>query len=616
LYEDKPRAEKSFDEFQDDTEILLDRIGKLQQLYEKVVKIISTDPHPQKVVEEFIKQVDVKLSYLSGANTQIEKQTNKAKQTLSILEKAKERSLSEIQKELKVIEERFQLLNSQFVIQPLLNNTANALDMFTAVQSELVDIIGDIPDNSENLFSRETRNAAIERVKQRGNVLKLLNKDYDKELAKLDHFNNHKEKLDTTCPKCNHNFPYLINPLEVERIKAKLLELQVKIESVESNNKTDTEFIETATLYGQQIQRWRHIKSSTPLLSGWWGYLDDQNVFQSNPKHKTHWFVWLKEQLELQVKLESVYKSKQEKTNLIQKLQQVGIEDGFNSASDLKQAINQFGIDIELNTSRISQLQQTKKHYEDQLRAQKKLEEVTEKIKKLFNDSETLTKEGVHALRVSAYNEVIKETQRLLSDKRHHLHQLTNQQALLDQLTNQISEMELEEQAFATLANELSPKDGLVAEGLYGFIGQFFEDVNRIINRVWSYSMRLTSRLQENDAVELDYKFPVEIIKNEKIIIPDVNHGDGASKGQKEMIDMAFLVTAMSYLELDEFPLVLDEIGSAFDIEHKQKLMTLMKELVEQRLFPQILMVSHDFFQYTALRAQVVVLCDSNIKLR
>ena len=118
--------------------------------------------------------------------------------------------------------------------------------------------------------------------------------------------------------------------------------------------------------------------------------------------------------------------------------------------------------------------------------------------------------------------------------------------------------------ALALLVKELSPTDGLIAKSILYFLKDFTDEMNKVISKVWSYDMKVLACDLEGD--DLDYKFPV-IINNSEVI-EDVSK---VSSGMKDIIDLAFKITSMKYLNIENYPLFLDEFGRTFDVEHRLK---------------------------------------------
>jgi ABC-type hemin transport system ATPase subunit len=70
----------------------------------------------------------------------------------------------------------------------------------------------------------------------------------------------------------------------------------------------------------------------------------------------------------------------------------------------------------------------------------------------------------------------------------------------------------------------------------------------------------------------------------------------------------------MQYLGLADHPLFLDEFGRTFDPAHKHASIGIIKTLIDQNVFPQVFMISHDYYQYGGLaNSQIIVLNDLNV---
>jgi len=95
--------------------------------------------------------------------------------------------------------------------------------------------------------------------------------------------------------------------------------------------------------------------------------------------------------------------------------------------------------------------------------------------------------------------------------------------------------------------------------------------MNNIVNTIWTYDIEiLPCNIEEND---LTFRFPVIIngVKN----VPDVSKGSSAIK---DIIDLAFKITVMEFLNLLNYPLILDEIGSTFSPDHRIRLFNYIDE--------------------------------------
>ena len=84
----------------------------------------------------------------------------------------------------------------------------------------------------------------------------------------------------------------------------------------------------------------------------------------------------------------------------------------------------------------------------------------------------------------------------------------------------------------------------------------------------------------------------------------------------KEVIDLAFKVISMKYLNLESFPLFLDEFGCKLDEAHRKTAHHAMRELMRASNFSQVFIVSHYEESYASLTdCDITVLSDANLTL-
>ena len=131
----------------------------------------------------------------------------------------------------------------------------------------------------------------------------------------------------------------------------------------------------------------------------------------------------------------------------------------------------------------------------------------------------------------------------------------------------------------------LSPNKGIIGESINTTMNVILDRMNEIINKVWSYEIDiLPCDISEND---LTFRFPVKI--NGTKDIPDISKG---SSSIKDIIDLSFKITAMEFLGMLDYPLILDELGSTFSVSHRVSIYDFIDEL-SKGYFNQVFMISH-----------------------
>jgi len=183
------------------------------------------------------------------------------------------------------------------------------------------------------------------------------------------------------------------------------------------------------------------------------------------------------------------------------------------------------------------------------------------------------------------------------------------QQGIIDDITRKIEGLEQDKKLLELMVSHMSPTEGLIADGLMGFINAYIRQMNTMIRKIWAYPLVIKTEMKD----DIDYKFPMMIQSKTRKPVDDVSEG---SAGMQEVVNLAYRITAMKYLGLGGYPLALDEFAKTMDEAHKSNATDMIKSLLDQEGFSQLFMVSHDPHQYGALsNPQVCVICPKNITL-
>ena len=188
---------------------------------------------------------------------------------------------------------------------------------------------------------------------------------------------------------------------------------------------------------------------------------------------------------------------------------------------------------------------------------------------------------------------------------------LAGKQKQIELLENTVKSLEEERVVFQAIIEALNPQDGLIAEGLLGYIKIFLARLNGFIASIWSYPLIVhPSKVETGE--ELSYRFPITV-GHSNHLKPDVSLG---SDGIREIINLAFKFMVMKSLKLDNYPLYLDEPGRTFDAKHRENVIKLIERLAEEFPDNQIFLISHSFMEYSVLSDIVYcVISEDNIVL-
>ena len=158
--------------------------------------------------------------------------------------------------------------------------------------------------------------------------------------------------------------------------------------------------------------------------------------------------------------------------------------------------------------------------------------------------------------------------------------------------------------------NALSPTEGIIAKSINSFINVFLNEMNTIINSVWSYELTLLP-CQISESNDLDYLFAVKVADNKK----DIKDVAYLSTSMKDIVDLSFKIVFMKYMKLTHMPLMLDEFGVFMDDIHRNKVYDVIENLLSNN-FSQIYFTANFKSIYGRfVDSDINILDDKNLEL-
>lgn len=531
---------------------------------------------------------------------------NENQDKIRILQQAEQNTIDTLQSQIHSLESEKQTLLGKVFI-PLRSRALSALDSFTHVKDMLTEVFTTIPNNKDKRFSNDTLKAAKQalsdlQIKKQTAVEYISNKQ-----AQLKHLLSHKETQLISCVNCNHKFSLVYNEDTCKELESTLQAANAKLETINTEIKQTQSYIEECLEYSALYRQYTQITTSHPALNPYWDYIREHQILTNDPKSAIHLFNQFEQDLKLQVSIENLEEKIQKDKQLLDSLKNIGTDSLQSLLEANKQLYTKVGTTTDKIASKSAKLGLTNKL----IQRKKTIDALKATIEALLAQHEGYTKDYIETMRREALNALIRQLQSELGAKEHILHLAANQKSIIKNIEDQINELETDKEALSILINQLSPTDGLIAQGLLGFIKSFINQMNNFIEQVWAYPMTiLPCDVQDNESLDLDYKFLVKKNEDDKRP-PDVSK---CSRGMQEIINLSFKITAMKYLDLLNTPMYLDEFGAAMDSGHRSEVISLIKAFNEQKTFSQMFIVSHDVTQYNSLpNSEVCVLCDTNI---
>lgn len=473
------------------------------------------------------------------------------------------------------------------------------LNSIDAVQEELADVLRNIPNNSDIIYNKATvQQAREQRLEFKKEVEGFANR-VAKEEATLEHIAG---ACKTECPQCS--FSWLPGMSEGRRIAAEnaVVEFRQKLKDSTERLELTEKYLEDAGEFSKYFMRYRALVSNNPSLGPFWNAMLDANGINLEPH------VWLVQfgvfAKDARVWTEvAVLEQQIDKLNLT--CDALRKSSGTEQLSTRIETLNQ---KISSLTEQMITLEQSRGELVVMKQKAEQLIHMDTQLRQGYDKSVEAFNDYVVEMRDDSIAEMTRQYQSRLAFLNSKLSEKQTIQNLLGDMEKFRDEVELKQKANKLIADILSPKDGFIAEQMSGFITAFVEHLNAIIENVWTYQLEIQSCGLESG--ELNYRFPVRI--------DGAPHGPDdiyrTSKGQKEIINFAFVLVVMFYLRLTNYPLHLDELGATFDETHRLNVMNFIKDLVESKGFSQVFMISHYASSHGAFtQAEVMVIDASNI---
>lgn len=558
-----------------------------------------------------IEQIDLtildKQAYVNSLNMNIDSiclDIEKDQHTLDALQKANVDSFSDIDLIILDLHKQHIELSERIKLNINSSDPKHAYQAIMALQEQLTDICSSVQCDSR--ISRDNYISTLEqhqRLTQSistldNKQLQLLNKKKE-----LEHFRQHNQ---LECPNCSYIWykgydenVYQHTLAVIEAIAKKLIEENDLLKVIEIKIQKAKEFLELQKSFTSLINNWS-------ILKTFWDHILNLELFYSNPRQILNLIEDYKQDLQIQIQILDIEKNisdKQDLKALMSKNQELDLAKLKDRITDLNHKLYRANNQIKVTKSYLSKLH-------DYRKITLKIRDIETNIDNLLINYDNKSKELLDVYKREALNETINIVQLELNKKEQIISKIDIQKALVSNLESQITQLNDRAELLKIAIKELSPTEGLIAKGLTGFINHFVFLINSFIKRIWSYPLELIP-IVPDDNLDLDYKFSVRI--NDSFNISDINKG---STAMRQIIDLAFKLTSMHYLNITDAPVYLDEIGSNMDHAHKNAIFKTIESLVANSNYSQIFLISHYENSYGCLKnADVTVLCSNNIVL-
>ena len=482
-----------------------------------------------------------------------------------------------------------------------------ALSALNSIAPSLTELLTELPSNEDKRYSQ----SALDQLKQKLDQQQLAQQKTTGVLnhwvTQRSHMEAHRDKPELQCPKCQHTWHLGYEQDRYDRVLATIADTEALLDASKLEIAQTQLEIADIEQYASSYRDYVRSTRATPSLQPLWDHIQDLGLVSKSPRAVPALLEQFRHDLGLELQAKAVSLEIHELEALIESSAQLGDA----NLADSKAKLDNLTLQIEDLTHELGLQQQSVQDYSHYRKQLVDATALGERIRQLSVDLEQTNADLIEMTRRDTLNHCIRQLQYALARKEETLSAVSLQKGIVLDLEAQIAELTVQEEAAKQLVKQLSPTEGLIAEGLLGFIRSFTGQMNQIVRKIWSYPLVVKDcGISSESGAELDYKFPlvVQTVSNQ---VPDVSKG---SSGMHEIVNLSFKIVAMKYLGLSESPLFLDEFAARFDSAHKASATELIKNLLQQQPFTQLFMVSHDYGQYGALpNVEVCVICPNNI---
>lgn len=485
---------------------------------------------------------------------------------------------------------------------PIIANAA-----LESIHELLFSVFSEIPQNDNGQFTSAKNKEVKQIILNTKDLISKKENEIVYQQNKRSHMEAHKANGNVECPKCHHAWVIGYDEKVMAQYTARIETLSNEILELKKTITENEERVTSFEVYFNLYMDFSRCVKNWPALQPFWDFLLHNETVIKSPRVALLQLNQLKSDLLLELDASKHDQAIEEIRDLIKQAEQLGDA----NLNDVLERLAEVTQSVEKLTGMLNVLNG---HLSSRLAYRRQMAEVMatgEKIANMIDQAETATKDLIEMLRREAIQNCINALQLSLARKSEALQEMKLQKGIIADLEKTISEYAIRDETLKLMVKEMSPTDGLIAEGLLGFIRTFVKQMNALIRKIWAYPLEVQDcGIATDRGAELDYKFPI-MVQSRSNIVDDVKNG---SSGMQEVVDLAFKVVGMRYLGLAEAPLILDEFGASLDLEHRTAASACIKNLMDTQAFSQLFMISHYESGYGSFtNAQICVLDARNI---
>lgn len=497
-------------------------------------------------------------------------------------------------------------------LELIVNNPQAAQDAFESIEEALIEALTNLPSNQERRFGKgrlQALQADLFTIAEKRNRL---DGEIQRMQARKDHADDHRDTNLMTCPKCTHSWVTGVNEEQYKVLSAQLGEWKEQFKAQTKEQEQIDVDMKEIEAYFVQYRHFATYTKNVTILQPLWDHLLMAQLVLDSPLEAVNVIRIFKRDLQVDIELAAIDVKLAETKKLKEQAEEVGDANLAEVHAEMDRLTASLG-DLTAGVAKLQRALADYGEYRRQINAGMAMAEEVKRLYALVHDHQYA---HVEAFRRESIIYCINQVEQALALKQESLRNMKMQKAIVNELTIQVQRLTVKEEAAKIMVKALSPTNGLIAEGLLGFIRCYVGQMNTFIKNVWTYQFQVVPTGYDSEAgeqsSELDYKFKM-LVGSDENTVPDVAKG---STAQKEIVNMAFRMGAINYLGLNEMPLFFDEPGISMDMQHRVNIAAAIKHVMDNYNHSQMFLISHHIEWYGAFsNAQVCVMDKENIAI-
>lgn len=582
----------------------------VKELVRKFESIISENYEDALLTPEDIflekETTFTELKVIESKIEQISKLHASEQEILNSIEQNSVYSTETLDLDITRITQRIQSIKNSLSILKDINIDSSYLTSLDSITTDFISLCNNIQDNADYRFSRTKLEEIKSSIIANENQIVNINREIATVSANIKQQEEVRDHDKITCPNCEHTWSRGYDQKYYNSLLKELEKLKILIFDEEKlQQRLKLEEIEITEYFKQYREIQQFIKSFN-VFNDLWNLVIEQELLLKDPKKISLLFSKYRE--DIIAAIEGVKLTKE--LNELLRIKEITSKNSDVNKDQVRVRLTELENQLYENNLLLTSLRTQSRRITELANIFTNIEQFSKKLNELLTNKENLKEELIANYFNDAVNKLITEVKVMLSSREKSLSEINMQTAVIESLEQSLFEFKDKEAAYKKLVETLSPSNGLIAEGLTGFINSFISQVNHFIANIWSYPLSLVPiQVSEEGDCELDYRFEVSI--NDTEVIPDISKGSGA---MKEVIDLAFKIITMKYLGLSTYPVYLDEFAKTLDHAHRTTAHKTVVDLITQSNFSQVFIVNHYADLYGSIRnADITVLHEENI---